>query len=206
MGPLISERAVEAMMAALEAARRQGGEIVYGGNRLARPGFFVEPALVKARPDMPIVGEETFAPILYVMKYETLDEAIAIQNAVEQGLTSAIFTQRPARGRAVPLAGGLGLRDRQRQYRHLGRRDRRRLRRREGDRRRPRGRLGRLESLHAPADLHDQLRQGSPAGPGRAVRRGRMRAGTNIARATIARQIQNIRDDRSAGNACTPWH
>ncbi len=45
-----------------------------------------------ARPDMPIVGEETFAPILYVMKYKTLDEAIAIQNAVEQGLTSAIFT------------------------------------------------------------------------------------------------------------------
>ena len=80
------------MMAALEAARQQGGEVVYGGKRLDRPGFFVEPALVKARPDMPIVGEETFAPILYVMSYRTLDEAIAIQNAVEQGLTSAIFT------------------------------------------------------------------------------------------------------------------
>ena len=92
MGPLISERAVEAMMAALEAARQQGGEIVYGGKRLDRPGFFVEPTLVKARADMPIVGEETFAPILYVMSYQTLDEAIAIQNAVEQGLTSAIFT------------------------------------------------------------------------------------------------------------------
>ena len=92
MGPLISERAVEAMMAALQAARQQGGEVVYGGKRLPRPGFFVEPALVKARADMPIVGEETFAPILYVMKYKSLDEAIAIQNAVEQGLTSAIFT------------------------------------------------------------------------------------------------------------------
>ena len=92
MGPLISEGAVEAMMAALDAARQQGGEVVYGGNRLARPGFFVEPALVKARADMPIVGEETFAPILYVMTYRTIDEAIAIQNAVEQGLTSAIFT------------------------------------------------------------------------------------------------------------------
>ena len=80
------------MMAALEAARQQGGEVVHGGKRLDRPGFFVEPALVKARPDMPIVGEETFAPILYVMKYKTLDEAIAMQNAVEQGLTSAIFT------------------------------------------------------------------------------------------------------------------
>jgi aldehyde dehydrogenase (NAD+) len=92
MGPLISEVAVEAMMAALEAARRQGGEIVSGGRRLARPGYFVEPTLVKARADMPIVGEETFAPILYVMKYSAFDEAIAMQNSVEQGLTSAIFT------------------------------------------------------------------------------------------------------------------
>ncbi len=92
MGPLISERAVEAMMAALETARRQGGEIIYGGHRLPRPGFFVEPTLVNARADMPIVGEETFAPILYVMTYSTLDEAIRIQNAVEQGLTSAIFS------------------------------------------------------------------------------------------------------------------
>ena len=92
MGPLITERAVEAMMAALEAVRQQGGEVVYGGKRLPRPGFFVEPALVKARADMPIVGEETFAPILYVMKYQSLDEAVAIQNGVEQGLTSAIFT------------------------------------------------------------------------------------------------------------------
>jgi len=92
MGPLISEKAVAALMSALDAARRQGGEIVYGGKRLPRPGCFVEPALVKARADMPIVGEETFAPILYVMKYNTLEEAIAIQNVVEQGLTSAIFT------------------------------------------------------------------------------------------------------------------
>ena len=92
MGPLINEHAVAAMMAALDAARRQGGEVVHGGKRLDRPGYFVEPALVKARPDMPIVGEETFAPILYVMKYKTLDDAIAMQNAVEQGLTSAIFT------------------------------------------------------------------------------------------------------------------
>jgi aldehyde dehydrogenase (NAD+) len=80
------------MLAALEQARRQGGEIIYGGRRLARPGFFVEPALVKARPGMSIVGEETFAPILYCMKYRTIDEAIGLQNEVEQGLTSAIFT------------------------------------------------------------------------------------------------------------------
>jgi aldehyde dehydrogenase (NAD+) len=92
MGPLISEDSVKAMMAALETVRRQGGEIIYGGKRIDRPGFFVEPALVKARPDMAIVGEETFAPILYVMSYRTIDEAIAIQNSVEQGLTSAVFT------------------------------------------------------------------------------------------------------------------
>jgi aldehyde dehydrogenase (NAD+) len=92
MGPLISEEAVGAMMAALAAAREQGGEIVWGGRRLSRPGFFVEPALVRARADMPIVGVETFAPILYVMRYRSLEEAIAMQNAVEQGLTSAVFT------------------------------------------------------------------------------------------------------------------
>jgi aldehyde dehydrogenase (NAD+) len=92
MGPLVSERAVDVMMAALDTARQQGAQIAYGGKRRPRPGFFVEPALVKARPDMPIVGQETFAPILYVMKYKTLDEAVAIQNGVEQGLTSAIFT------------------------------------------------------------------------------------------------------------------
>jgi aldehyde dehydrogenase (NAD+) len=92
VGPLISEQAVQSMLAALDAVVAQGGEIVKGGDRLDRPGFFVEPALVLARPDMPIVGEETFAPILYVMKYRELDQAIAIQNGVEQGLTSAIFT------------------------------------------------------------------------------------------------------------------
>jgi aldehyde dehydrogenase (NAD+) len=93
MGPLINERAVDAMMAALQAAQQQGGEIVCGGKRLPRPGHFVEPTLVRAHPNMPIVGEETFAPILYVMKFTSLDEAIAIQNSVEQGLTSAVFTK-----------------------------------------------------------------------------------------------------------------
>src|SRR5262249_17434630 len=74
MGPLINEHAIASMMRALELAREQGGEIVYGGRRLERPGFFVEPTLVKANSGMPIVAEETFAPILYVMSYATLDE------------------------------------------------------------------------------------------------------------------------------------
>ena len=92
MGPLISEQAVTTMLAAVEAAEEQGGELVRGGHRLDRPGFFVEPTLIKADPGMAIVGEETFAPILYIMSYRSLDDAIAIQNSVEQGLTSAIFT------------------------------------------------------------------------------------------------------------------
>jgi aldehyde dehydrogenase (NAD+) len=92
MGPLISEQAVTAMFAAIDSARRQGGEVLCGGRRLDRSGFFVEPTLVRARPDMPIVREETFAPILYLLTYRDLDEAIAIQNGVEQGLSSAIFT------------------------------------------------------------------------------------------------------------------
>ena len=93
VGPLIHEAALDQMLAALEAARAQGGEVVFGGRRLDRPGFFVEPAIVTARPGMPIAAQETFAPILYVMKYVKLDEAIAIQNSVEQGLSSAIFTR-----------------------------------------------------------------------------------------------------------------
>lgn len=93
VGPLVNERAVTTMMAALDAAKVQGGEVIQGGKRIDRKGFFVEPALVRAKPDMPIVAEETFAPILYVMTYRTLDEALALHNAVEQGLTSAIFTE-----------------------------------------------------------------------------------------------------------------
>jgi aldehyde dehydrogenase (NAD+) len=94
MGPLISEQAVENMLRALAAVRAQGGEVLYGGRRIDRPGHFVEPAVVRARPDMPIVAEETFAPILYVMTYDALDDAVRIHNAVAQGLSSAIFTDR----------------------------------------------------------------------------------------------------------------
>ena len=92
VGPLINERALDTMKNALEAAVEQGGRVVAGGQRLERPGYFVEPAIVEANPGMTIIGEETFAPILYVMRYETIDDAIAIQNGVAQGLSSAIFT------------------------------------------------------------------------------------------------------------------
>jgi aldehyde dehydrogenase (NAD+) len=106
MGPLINERAVAAMLRALEAIQAQEGQIICGGRRLDRPGFFVEPTIVRARPDMPIVREETFAPILYVMTYRTLDEAIAIHNGVEQGLSSAIFTDRVTEAEAFLSARG----------------------------------------------------------------------------------------------------
>jgi len=75
-----------------EDAREQGGKVLCGGNPIQRPGNFVEPTIVEAQPDMPITAEETFAPILYIQRYSSLDEALAIHNAVDQGLSSAIFT------------------------------------------------------------------------------------------------------------------
>jgi aldehyde dehydrogenase (NAD+) len=94
MGPLIDSNAVSRFRAALAAARHQGGEILCGGTVLDRPGNFVEPAIVRASADMPIVGTETFAPILYLVSYDTLDEAVEVQNSVPYGLSSAVFTDR----------------------------------------------------------------------------------------------------------------
>jgi aldehyde dehydrogenase (NAD+) len=94
MGPLINEQSRQNMLAALDRVRREGGEIVCGGRRVDRPGFFVEPTIVRATPEMPILQEETFAPVLYVLTYRTLDEAIALHNGVAQGLSSAIFSDR----------------------------------------------------------------------------------------------------------------
>ena len=92
MGPMIDEGAVEDMMAALEQVKAEGGEILTGGKRVDRKGFFVEPTLVRATHGMKITQEETFAPILYIFEFETVEEAIAMQNDVRQGLSSAIFT------------------------------------------------------------------------------------------------------------------
>ena len=106
MGPLISEAAVERMQQALEAVRREGGEVVYGGRRLDRPGHFVEPAIVLANPTMPTVRQETFAPILYVLQYRDLEEALRWHNQVEQGLSSAIFTDRLSEAEQFLSAAG----------------------------------------------------------------------------------------------------
>jgi aldehyde dehydrogenase (NAD+) len=90
MGPLINQRAVEDMMEGLERVQREGGEILYGGRAIG--GCYVEPTLVRARPDMPILKEEIFAPILYLIEFDRIDEAIHWHNDVPQGLSSAMFT------------------------------------------------------------------------------------------------------------------
>jgi aldehyde dehydrogenase (NAD+) len=90
MGPLIDRDAVAMMRAALDRIRAEGGEIICGGEELG--GCFVRPALVKAGADMPIIQEEVFAPILYLIEFDTLDQAVQWHNSVPQGLSSAMFT------------------------------------------------------------------------------------------------------------------
>ena len=95
VGPLVDGGAFEAMESALGRARAEGG-ILHGGGRVVEGvpsgGFYVRPALVEIEPESTIVREETFAPILYAIRYRDLDEAIARHNDVPQGLASAIFT------------------------------------------------------------------------------------------------------------------
>lgn len=94
MGPLVDANAVAAMTAALERAQAQGGRLLYGGQTInpVPGGHYVTPAIVSAENHYPIVQQETFAPILYIIGYATLEEAIAMHNDVPQGLSSAIFT------------------------------------------------------------------------------------------------------------------
>jgi aldehyde dehydrogenase (NAD+) len=94
VGPLVDAEARDRMMAALERARADGG-VVHGGEsapRAPQGGAYVTPAVVEMPAQTTVVREETFAPILYVMAYDTLDEAIALHNDVPQGLSSCIFT------------------------------------------------------------------------------------------------------------------
>lgn len=90
VGPLIDRQAVETMRVALERIREEGGEILYGGEELG--GCYVRPALVKAHAAMPILREEIFAPILYLIEFDTLEQALEWHNSVSQGLSSAMFT------------------------------------------------------------------------------------------------------------------
>jgi aldehyde dehydrogenase (NAD+) len=92
VGPLIDADAVAMFEAAVARAKAEGGELLVGGAAVDRPGSYVQPTIFAAHEGMAITKEETFAPILYVFRYTDLDAAIAAQNAVDQGLSSAIFT------------------------------------------------------------------------------------------------------------------
>ena len=93
MGPLVTADAVDEMMNAIEQAKAEGGEVVTGGHRRPEIGpNFVEPTIIRMPAQTEIVKKETFAPILYVLEYETMDEALSLHNDVPQGLSSAIFT------------------------------------------------------------------------------------------------------------------
>ena len=94
MGPLVNAGAVDEMLAAVEIAKEQGGRVLTGGKRaeVSLGGHFVEPTIIEIGRDAPIVQEETFAPILYVIEATDVHDAISIQNGVRQGLSSAIFT------------------------------------------------------------------------------------------------------------------
>ena len=96
VGPLIDQGAVDGYLAALSDVESQGGKVLVPGGVLEGAGYesgcYVRPAIAEVTNDMQIVQNETFAPILYIMKYETIEDAIAIQNGVVQGLSSAIMT------------------------------------------------------------------------------------------------------------------
>lgn len=97
VGPLVNKKSYEDMQNSLEKAKKQGGKVLFGGDRirkaLPRGGYYVKPAIVKIKHNAKILQKETFAPILYLIEYENLHEAIKQHNNVPQGLSSAIFTQ-----------------------------------------------------------------------------------------------------------------
>jgi aldehyde dehydrogenase (NAD+) len=94
VGPVIDAAAVRQFQDAIEAIKAEGGRILTGGGVLPGPGFYVQPAIVLAHNDSPIVQRETFAPILYLIPVDSLEQAIQLQNESAYGLSSALFTQR----------------------------------------------------------------------------------------------------------------
>ncbi|HEY8058107.1 MAG TPA: aldehyde dehydrogenase family protein, partial [Acidimicrobiales bacterium] len=110
VGPLVSGRAHTSYAAAVSAAQEAGGELVVGGERVladqAPDAFYVQPTVVRMKEQTEVVHTETFAPLLYVMAYDDLDEAIALNNAVPQGLSSSIFTSDQAEAEVFMSAGG----------------------------------------------------------------------------------------------------
>ena len=110
VGPLIDKKAVDDYLTAITKAKEEGGKILVGGGVVTGEGYesccYVKPCIVEAKNEYHIVQEETFAPILYVMKYKTIDEAIAKQNGVPQGLSSSIFTNNMREMEAFLAASG----------------------------------------------------------------------------------------------------
>ncbi len=107
MGPLNDPSSVQNFLSAVEKAKAAGGKILTGGSKVDGPGNFVHPTIVDGLSNSAeIIQTETFAPILYVMSFKTLDEAIAMQNAVPQGLSSSIFTNNVRASEAFLCAAG----------------------------------------------------------------------------------------------------
>ena len=110
VGPLIDQQAVTMYLNAIEVCKKQGGHFIVEGGLLAGKGFesgcYVKPCIAEARPEFDIVTRETFAPILYLLKYKNLEEAINIQNNVPQGLSSAIMTLNLREAELFLSAGG----------------------------------------------------------------------------------------------------
>ena len=92
MGPLIDQKAVDSFSQTIEKALSEGGKIVFGGKPIESPGFYVEPTIISAKNDFSVVQSETFAPILYLISYQNLEQAIQMNNEVRHGLSSALFT------------------------------------------------------------------------------------------------------------------
>lgn len=115
VGPLIDERALETMSLALDQARNQGGRLICGGERVRdgvpAGGVYVRPAIVEIEHDADIVREETFAPVLWLIRYRSMDQAITINNEVPQGFSSAIFTEdlREAERFLSPIGSDCGI-------------------------------------------------------------------------------------------------
>ncbi len=96
VGPLIDDKAVQDYLKAIESAKTEGAKVIVEGGTVSGSGLeggcYVKPCIIEANNHLQIVQQETFAPILYVMKYRSIEEAIALQNGVPQGLSSSIFT------------------------------------------------------------------------------------------------------------------
>jgi aldehyde dehydrogenase (NAD+) len=110
VGPLIDKAAVDAYLQAIEALKKEGGTVLCGAEVMSGEGYesgcYVKPTICEAKNEYAIVQHETFAPILYLLKYKEMDEAIAMQNGVKQGLSSSIFTDNMQEAEAFLSAWG----------------------------------------------------------------------------------------------------